>query len=128
MRKLTLRDWMGTALVLAIAVPYIGYLLNGSMPWVEDARGMAAVGLLLGALAFVIMRTGDEYDRAGWAETGVAVGALVLGIVAIALAETGAAEAWLALFMVSILVVWAVEVVDHAGVTHWHDRTHPTRA
>lgn len=126
--KLTLRDLVGTVLVLAIAVPYIGYLINGEMPFVEDPRGMAAVGLLLGAAAFVVMRTGDELDRAGKFETAGAVLALALGVIALAFAETAAAEVLLAVFMVSILVVWAVEMFDHAGVTHWHDTAHTTHA
>lgn len=118
--KLTLRDLVATLLVVAIAVPYIGYLMNGSMPYIEDPRGMSAVGLLLGAVAFLVMRSGDELDRAGKAEAGIALVSLVLGLVALAFAETAAAEALLAVFMVSILVVWAVEMIDHAGVTHWH--------
>lgn len=118
--KLTLRDLVATLLVLAIAVPYIGYLVNGSMPYIEDPRGMSAVGLLLGAVAFLVMRSGDELDRAGKAEAGIALVSLVLGLVALAFAETAAAEALLAVFMVSVLVVWAVEMIDHAGVTHWH--------
>jgi lysylphosphatidylglycerol synthetase-like protein (DUF2156 family) len=118
--KLTLRDLVATLLVLAIAVPYIGYLMNGSMPYIEDPRGMSAVGLLLGAVAFLVMRSGDELDRAGKAEAGMALVSLVLGLVALAFAETAAAEALLAVFMISVLVVWAVEMIDHAGVTHWH--------
>ncbi len=118
--KLTLRDLVATLLVVAIAVPYIGYLMNGSMPYIEDPRGMSAVGLLLGAVAFLVMRSGDELDRAGKAEAGIALVSLVLGLVALAFAETAAAEALLAVFMVSVLVVWAVEMIDHAGVTHWH--------
>ncbi|HEX5770514.1 MAG TPA: hypothetical protein VFY11_06075 [Nocardioidaceae bacterium] len=118
--KLTLRDLVATLLVLAIAVPYIGYLMNGSMPYIEDPRGMSAVGLLLGAVAFLVMRSGDELDRAGKAEAGIALVSLALGLVALAFAETAAAEALLAVFMISVLVVWAVEMIDHAGVTHWH--------
>ena len=127
MKRLTLRDLIATLLVLAIAVPYIGYLLNGSMPFVEDPRGMSALGLLLGAAAFLVLRTGDEYDRAGKVETGVALVALALGVVSLALAETAAAEVLLAVFMGSILVVWVMEVLDHSGAVHWHGGT-PTHA
>lgn len=119
--RLQVRDLVATALVLAVAVPYVGYLVNGSMPYIEDARGMAAVGLLLGALAFVVMRSGDELDRAGKVEAAIALVSLGLGLVALAFAETAAAEVLLAVFVVSVLVVWAVEMVDHAGVTHWHE-------
>jgi hypothetical protein len=41
---------------------------------------------------------------------------LMLGIVALALAETAAAEVLLAVFMGSILIVWAVELMNHAGI------------
>lgn len=123
--KLTLRDLVATILVAAIGVPYIGYLLNGEMPFIKDPRGMSAVGLVLGLVAFFVMRSGDELDRAGKAETGLAIVSLVLGLVALVFAETAAAEVLLAVFMGSILVVWAVELMDHAGAVHWHD--HPTQ-
>ena len=41
-------------------------------------------------------------------------------VVALAFAEAGAAEALLAVFMTSILVIWAVKLVDHAGLLHGH--------
>lgn len=125
--RLTLRDLVATILVLAIAIPYVGYLIEGDMPFVEDARGMAAVGLLLGAAAYVVLRMGDEFDRVGKVETTIAAVSLALGLVALAFAETGAAELLLAVFMVSILVVFALELVDHSGVMHWHE-PHMTRA
>ena len=40
----------------------------------------------------------------------------MLGIVALVLAETAAAEVLLAVFMASILIVWAIELMDHAGI------------
>lgn len=125
--RLTLRDLVATILVLAIAIPYVGYLIDGEMPFVQDARGMAAVGLLLGAAAYVVLRMGDEFDKVGKIETAAAVVSLALGLVALAFAETAAAEALLAVFMVSILVVFALELVDHSGVMHWHE-SNMTRA
>lgn len=47
--RLTLRDLVATILVAAIGVPYVGYLVNGEMPFIKDPRGMSAVGLVLGA-------------------------------------------------------------------------------
>lgn len=126
--RLRLRDYVATLLVVAIAIPYIGYLVNGEMPFIEDPRGMSAVALLLGAAAFIVIRTGDEFDRAGKTETAVAGVSLVLGLLALAFAETAAAEVLLAVFMASILVVLVMELVDHAGVTHWHDTAHMTHA
>jgi hypothetical protein len=119
--KLRLRDLVGTVLVIAIGVPYVGYLVNGEMPFVKDPRGMSAVGLVLGTVAFLVLRSGDVFDRVGKVRTGVAVVSLVLGLVALALAEAAAAEILLAVFMGSILVVWLFEIVDHAGLVHAHD-------
>jgi riboflavin transporter FmnP len=110
------RDLLSTYLVLLIAVPYVGYLVRGDVPFVEDARGMAAVGLLLGAAAYLVLRHGDPVDRTGKIEDFVALSAVVLGVMAFALAETAAAEVLLAGFMGSILVVWAVKLLDHAGM------------
>jgi hypothetical protein len=114
--RLRTRDLIATLLVLAVGVPYIGYLINGEMPFIEDPRGMAGVGLLLGTAAFLVMRAGDAFDRLGKTETGLAVLALALGVAALALAETAAAEVLLAVFMGSILLVWGVELLHHAGV------------
>lgn len=120
--RLKLRDRIGTVLILAIGVPYVGYLFNGEMPFIRDPRGMAAVGLVLGTIAFLVMRSGDALDRVGKAETGAAVVSLVLGVAALLFAEAAAAEIPLAVFMASILVVWLLEIVDHAGLVHGHDR------
>lgn len=121
--RLTLRDLIATVLLVAIGIPYVGYLVAGDMPFVEDPRGMSAVGLLLGAAMFLVLRSGDELDKAGKAESGLALLSLALGLVALAFAETAAAEVLLAVFMVSILAVWAVEVADHSGLVHWHGPT-----
>ncbi|MCX2950312.1 hypothetical protein [Lentzea sp. NEAU-D7] len=114
--RLGVKDVVATVLVALIAIPYIGYLVNGEMPFVKDPRGMAAVGLVLGVAAFLVVRWGDALDRVGMAETGLAVLVLALGVVTLFLAETAAAEVLLAVFMGSILLMLAVELVDHAGV------------
>ena len=114
--RLRLQDLLATILFAAIAVPYVGYLINGEMPFIKDPRGMSATGLLLGVAATLVMRRDDLFDRVGKAETALAVASLALGVVALALAETAAAEVLLAVFMGSILLVWAVELLDHAGV------------
>jgi hypothetical protein len=113
--RLRTRDLIGTILVVAIGIPYVGYLINGEMPFIKDPRGMSALGLILGTVAFLVMRTGDAFDRLGMTEAGLATLSLVLGVAALVLAETAAAEVLLAIFMASILVVWVVELMDHAG-------------
>jgi hypothetical protein len=114
--KLKFKDLLATIVFAAIAVPYVGYLINGEMPFIKDPRGMSATGLVLGLVAFLVMRQDDLFDRFGKAKTGLAAVSLVLGLVALGLAETAAAEVLLAVFMGSILVVWAVELMDHADV------------
>ena len=114
--RLKLKDLIATALFAAIAVPYVGYLINGEMPFIKDPRGMSAAGLVLGAVAYLVSRQDDLFDRIGKAETALAGISLALGLVALALAESTAAEVLLAVFMGSLLVVWAVELMDHAGI------------
>jgi hypothetical protein len=117
-----LRDLIATVLVAAIVVPYVGYLINGEMPFIEDARGMSAVGLILGIAAFAVHRSGDPFDRIGKTEVALGGVSRALGLVALILAETAAAEILLAVFMGSIIVVWAVELLDHVGAL---SRLHP---
>jgi hypothetical protein len=123
MMRLKAKDLVASVLVAAIAVPYIGYLVRGEMPFIQDPRGMSATGLVLGAAAFWVMQMGDPLDQVGKVEAAVAVVALVLGVVAFAFAEAASAEALLAVFMVSIGLVWALKMVDHAGALHWHGTT-----
>ena len=118
--RLKTRDLIATLLVVAIAVPYIGYLVRGDMPYIADPRGMSATGLVLGAAAYVAFMSGDRRDRIGLAEIGLAGVSLALGLAAVIFAEAGAAELLLALFMISIAVVWAVEMADHVGVMPGH--------
>lgn len=118
--RLRFKDLIATILFAAIAVPYAGYLINGEMPFIKDPRGMSATGLVLGIVAFLVIRQDDLFDRVGKAETGLAAVSLVLGLVALGLAETAAAEVLLAVFMGSILIVWAIELMDHAGIPGGH--------
>lgn len=110
------KDLVASVLVLAIAVPYVGYLVNGEMPFVKDPRGMSGVGLVLGLVAFLVLQRGDTFDQLYRLETGVAAVSLALGFFTLGFAETAAADILLAVFMVSILIVWAIKLIDHAGV------------
>jgi hypothetical protein len=122
----TWKDLVATLLVLAIGVPYVGYLVNGEMPFVQDPRGMSAIGIVLGLAAFLVLEGGDTRDTTDKVELGLMAVVLILGAVTFALAETAAAEVLLAVFMGGILVVWAVKVADHAGVLPLAQ--HPTGA
>jgi hypothetical protein len=114
--KLTIRDLIGAVIVAAIGVPYVGYLVNGEMPFVKDPRGMSAVGLILGAVAYMVIRNADEVEGASRFLKGGSLVSLALGIAAFLFAETGAAEVLLAVFMGSILLVWAIELTARAGL------------
>ena len=111
--RLKTRDVFASILLALVAIPYIGYLVNGEMPFVKDARGMSTVGLVLATMAFLVVWRGDRQNKVWWF-TALVTTSLALGVVALALAETAAAEAMLGVFMASILVVWAVEMIDRA--------------
>ena len=46
MRRLTAKDAIATVLVAAVALPYVGYLIRDEMLFIQDPRGMAAVGIV----------------------------------------------------------------------------------
>ena len=117
-----MKDLVGTILVAAIAVPYIGFLVRGEMPLIKDPRGMSATGLVLGAVAFLVLRYGDGVDAAGRFEIGLGLGSLALGLVALLLAESAVAELLLAAFMASILLVWASELTGHLDLFGLRDQ------
>jgi hypothetical protein len=120
--RIKAKDVGATLLVAAIAVPYVGYVARGEMPLVEDPRAMAGIGLVLGAVAFSVMLRRDTFDRSGKVEAAMAVVSLALGVVAYELSDTAAAQVLLAVFMVSIALVWAVKLVDHIGVLPWQEK------
>jgi hypothetical protein len=110
----TTRDVVATVLVAAIVVPYIGYLIAGEMPFIEDPRGMAATGLVLGLAAAAVAGraalTPTPLHRATLASGVVALG---LGIAAL-WAETS--EVLLALFVVAIVITWGLgELAAQSG-------------
>jgi hypothetical protein len=113
--RLGFKDLVATVLVALVAVPYVGFLVDGDMPFIKDPRGMAAVGLVLGIAAFLVVRSGDALNRVGKTEIGLAAGSVALGVVALGFAETAAADVLLALFMASILLWLIVELADHLG-------------
>lgn len=114
--KRTIRDVVATLFVAAIIVPYIGYLVRGEMPFIEDPRGMSATALALGLAAFFVAGYAVPEGMLGKIEIGMALVTFGLGITALIVAETFAAEAMLAAFIVAIVVSWAVKMLDHAGL------------
>jgi steroid 5-alpha reductase family enzyme len=114
--RLDRRDAFASVLVALILVPYIGYLIRGEMPFIQDPRGMAATGLVLGAAAFLVADRVSVHDAVGRVEVALAVTALTVGVAALLLAETVVAEALLAAFIAMIVIVWTVKLLHHAGV------------
>jgi hypothetical protein len=103
------RDLVATLVVVAIGIPYVGYLVRGEMPFVQDPRGMSGVGLILGVVAFfVASRDVPAALHAPLAILAIASG--VLGLVSLALAEAAVAEALLGVFMGSVLMVWLLDM------------------
>jgi hypothetical protein len=107
--KIGWRDGVATLLVAAIVVPYVGYLVRGSMPFIQDQRGMTATGLVLGLPAAAV--AGREAFRGTW---GVAAAFLRRGLGrgrgrGVHPRREGAlSEGLLAVFMVAIVVARAL--------------------
>ncbi len=115
--KLSIRDAIATLLVAAIAVPYVGFLVNGEMPFIKDPRGMSATALVLGAAAFLFAGRFSTTSGIGILETVLAVLTVGFGVFVVLVAEsTGAAYLLLAILMGAIGVTWLVQMVHHSGI------------
>jgi hypothetical protein len=77
--RLKARDVLGTVLVVAIAVPYVWFLIDGSAPFAEDPRGMSAIGLVLALAAYMVIQRGDPDDTTDRVEIALYVVSLGLG-------------------------------------------------
>jgi hypothetical protein len=121
--KLTVRDAIATVLVAAVVVPYAGYLAWGSMPFIQDPEMMAAVALVFGLFAaayggWVVWSSGLALRLA---TTGLAVVSLGLGamtLVSMDFLSTITREWLLAGFVATIVALWAVAILRHAGIVH----------
>lgn len=121
--RISWRDGLAAVVVAAIVVPYVGYLVAGRMPFVEDPRGMAAIGLLGGVAAALVLGRGGF--RGVWGHTAAAVGGFVLatGFATLIWAETGLlAEVLLAVFIGGIVVTWLVAELVDTGVLAGRER------
>ena len=113
MRKLTVRDLLGTLIVAAVVVPFIGYSVRGSMPFVQDPRGMAGVGIV-GVLLAVLALGRQAFGTGTFEAVMVTLGVITIGFgVAALIAET---MWWLLVPMVAGLVaMWALAMAHDAG-------------
>ena len=110
--KLTKKDVIATALVAAIVVPYVGYLVRGSMPFIQDARGMAGTGLVLLVAWGVVVRAPFGSGAWAWVAGGIGLVALGLGIAALWIES----EALLVPFIGAIAILWALQLLLHSGL------------
>jgi hypothetical protein len=110
MMRFTWKDIVAMILVAAIVVPYAGYLARGEMPFIEDASGMAAAGLVLGLAAVMLA------GRAALDPGPLHRAALLTGVGAFGL---GVAAAWtddewlLAAFVITAVGTWALAILIH---------------
>lgn len=113
MRKLTVRDLLATLIMAAVVVPFIGYSVRGSMPFVQDARGMAAVGIVGALLAFVAF--GREGFGSGVFEyTMITLGLVTIGF-AIAALVVETSWALLVPMVAGLVVMWGFALLHDAG-------------
>ena len=114
--RLSRRDMLVTAIVGAVVVPYVGYLVRGSMPYIQDPRGMAGVGLIGFVAGLAVWAFGGRSSFGSTALIGlellIGLVALGVGVAALALGS----EALLAWFVGALVLIWAVEMLSRAGL------------
>lgn len=118
--RLTLRDAIATVLVVAIAIPYVGYLINGSMPFIQDPTGMAAVGLVLGVIAaavggWIALREGAFTEITTVVVGLVSVAAGIAALIGENLFNQTVWELALGGFMATIVLLWGFALLRHSG-------------
>jgi len=125
MRKLTVRDLLATLILAAVLVPFIGYSARGSMPFVQDPRGMAGVIIVGALLAFAAYGLGREAFGTGtyqWVMVSLSVLTLGFAIAAL-IAET--VWALLVPAMAGLVLMWALALLHDAGyVASAHGAAH----
>jgi len=108
----TWKDTMATTLVAVVVLGYVAHLILVNVPFIGEVRGMAAVGLVLGiGSRWIGGRRGFKHER--WAMLGN-MGSVALGIATIV---TGT-EVFLALFITSIVALWAAATYVRLGRLH----------
>jgi hypothetical protein len=113
MRKLTIRDLITTLIVAAVVVPFIGYSVRGSMPFVHDPRGMAGVGIA-GCLLMFAAFGRERLGTGAFEWFMVTLGVLTLGFgIAALVAETS--WALLVPMVAGLVIIWAAGLLHDAG-------------
>lgn len=111
--KVGWRDAGATLLVAAVVVPFIGYAARGSMPFIQDSRGMAATGFVGALLAFAAVgRSAFSGRRLGETAAILAVLTTAAGVTAFVLEGS-----WVVVapFIAGIVVLWAIAMLHDGG-------------
>jgi hypothetical protein len=112
-RKLTIRDLLATLIVAAAMVPFIGYSVRGSMPFVQDPRGMAGIGIVGCLLTFAVLGR-EALGTGAFRWFMVTLGALTVGFgIAALIAETS--WALLVPMVAGLVIIWAAALLHDAG-------------
>ena len=113
MRTLTARDQLATLIIAAVVVPFIGYSARGSMPFVQDPRGMAGVGIVGGLLAFVAFGR-RAFGTGAFESVMVTLAVVTVGFgIAALIAET--VWALLVPAMAGLVLMWALALLHDVG-------------
>lgn len=113
MRKLTLRDLLATLITAAVVVPFVGYSVRGSMPFVQDPRGMSGVIIVGTVLAFAVFGR-KALGTGAFEMTMITLGVLTLGF-AIAALIVETMWALLVPAMAGLVLMWALALLHDAG-------------
>jgi hypothetical protein len=105
---------MATVLVAAVAIPYVGYLIRGEMPFIQDPVGMAVTGVVGLILCFAAWGVGIGST---FGKVMVVAGLVALGLgIAAALIGAEGSELLLAIFMGAFALVYIAETAYHFKV------------
>lgn len=113
MQKLTIRDLFSTLIVAAILIPFVGYSVRGSMPFVQDPRGMAGVGIVGAVAALAVFgRRAFGTGIFAWLTLVSALVGIGFGVAALVAENTW----WLLVPMVAgTVVAWALLLAHDTG-------------
>lgn len=113
--RLSRRDVLASLVMLAVVVPFAGYSILGSVPFVEDPRGMAGVALA-GALALMWVFRRDTFAPG---TVGPVVSLLATVTVVTALLAIVAETSWAMLVPAvgGVVALWAAGLARHRHVT-----------
>jgi hypothetical protein len=115
-KRLTFKDAIAAVIVMAVAIPYVGYLIRGEMPFVDDPRGMASVGIVGLIACFAAWGIGIHTT---FGKVMLLAGVAVLGLgVSAALIGAEGSELLLAIFMGAIALIYLAETTYHAMARH----------